>query len=48
VQKEELGCDHEERLEDEGCFEVLEGVEVEPEDVGDQEDETYVGREGPH
>lgn len=47
VEEDELGSDHEEGLENEGSFEVLEGVEVESEDVGDEEDEADVDWEAP-
>lgn len=47
VEEDELGNDHEERLENEGRFEVLEGVEVESENVGHEEHEADVNWETP-
>ena len=43
---DELGGYHEEGLEEESEFEVVEGVEVDAEDVCDQQDQTDVDGEG--
>lgn len=40
--------DHEERLEEECDLVLAEDVEVESRDVGEEEDEADVRREGPH
>ena len=45
-QEKELGCDHEDGLKDKRSFEPLEEVEVEPEDVSDQQYQTYVDWKG--
>lgn len=44
-QEDKLGSDHEKRLEDKCSFEVLEGVEVESKDIGDEKNEADVNGE---
>lgn len=48
MQEQKLRRDHEQRLEEQCDFVLAEDVEVESRDIGEEEDEADIRREGAH